>query len=504
LVCPYGSAAIAAEVGPRLCATIRRSTGFGVRWRSEISLVSRVARELLATLGGMIALLLVPGSGFTQSPAERLRADDDSKRITDEISAAQATSGPRSPDLIDPLTELAVLLAAEGEHALATAALEEARHVVRATYGLHTLDQVPLMEQALQNQRALGAFEMVQALEEELLDLAERHPDDLRTVAIHRDIGERRMDLLRRFRAHEYPGEIYPESGLWSVEPHGVVMGLVEKAQVHYADAIAVLLHNGMYSSDELRDLELEIVHAADLVRQQNALDRRSIQMGTRRMDRMGLASGSYLPSGAWVANEHELREQTNALWDLAGSEAPEDAKQRRHRVDHMISQYGLARESYRRLIEYAEAVSESAPPDGQAWRSRLEAYLQLADWDLVHSANGAALDEYAQVHEMLEAAENVEPLIAEIFAPPIPIVLPAFLPNPLGTPTSDRYIDVTFEITKYGESRRIEILGAATNVSNVDRDELVSLLKKSRFRPRVTDREIGTSSIRVRYYLTE
>lgn len=451
----------------------------------------------------LVALLLVPGSAFTQSPAERLRADDDSKRITDEISAAQATGDPR-PDLIDPLTELAVLLAAEGEHALAITALQEARHVVRATYGLHTLDQVPLMAQALEHQRALGAFEMVQALEEELLDLAERHPDDLRTVAIHRDVGERRMDLLRRFRAYEYPGEIYPESGLWSVELDGVVMGLVEKAQVHYADAIAVLLHNGMYSSDELRDLELEIVHAADLVRQRNPLDLRSTRMGTRRMDRMGLASGSYLPSGAWVPNEHELREQTNTLWDLTGSESSEEAKQRRHRVDHMTSQYGLARESYRRLIDYAEMVSESAPADEPAWRSRLEAYLQLADWDLVNSANGAALDEYAQVHEMLEAAENVEPLMVEIFAPPIPIVLPTFLPNPLVTPTSDRYIDVTFDITKYGKSRRIEILGTATNVSDVERDELMSLLKKSRFRPRVTDGQIATSPIRLRYYLTE
>jgi hypothetical protein len=218
----------------------------------------------------------------------------------------------------------------------------------------------------------------------------------------------------------------------------------------------------------------------------------------------MGLASGYNLPSGAWVPTRHELREQTNTLWDLAGSESSEEAKQRRHRVDHLTSQYGLARESYRRLIDYAEALSESAPADRSAWRSRLDAYLQLADWDLVYSANGAALDEYAQVHEMLEAAANVEPLIAGIFAPPIPIVLPTFLPNPLETPTSDRYIDVAFEITKYGESRRIEILGTATNASEVERDELVSVLKKSRFRPRVTDGQIATAPIRLRYYLTE
>ena len=88
------------------------------------------ARRMLATLGGILALVSVPGSALSQSPTERLQADDDSKRITDEISAAQATGGPRSPDLIDPLTELAALLAAESDHALAIAALEEARRIL--------------------------------------------------------------------------------------------------------------------------------------------------------------------------------------------------------------------------------------------------------------------------------------------------------------------------------------------------------------------------------------
>ena len=464
-------------------------------------MVSRVSRLMLATLGGIVALVSVPSSGFSQSPAERLRAGDDSKRITDELSAAQAAGGPRSPDLIDPLTELAAFLAMEGDHALAIAALEEARHVVRATYGLHTLEQADLMDQALENQRALGNFAMVQALEEELFDLAARHPDALRTVAIHRGIANRRMDLLRRFLAYEYPPEIYPEVGLFSFESDAVVMGLVEEAQLHYADAVAVLLRNGLYSSDELRDVETEIVRASDLARRRNRFDTRYISLGARRMDHMGLGGGSYLPSGGYVRAQNELRERTNTLWDLARSESSEESKQRRHRVDRLRSQYQLGRESYRRLIDYAEMVSESAPAGGPAWRSRMEAYLQLADWDLVHSENSAALDEYAQVHEMLDASDLAEPLIAEIFAPPIPIVLPTFRANPLETPTSTRYIDVAFEVTKYGESRRIEILGS-TNVSDAEKDELESLLMSSRFRPRVKDGEIATSPIRLRYHV--
>ena len=121
--------------------------------------------------------------------------------------------GPRSPALIQLLTELGVLYETEGQHVLATAVLEQARQLVRANYGLHTLDQVPLMQQALANQQAIGNFPMVRALEEELLDLAERNPDDLRAAAIHRDAGKRRLDVLRRFLAGEAPERDLPGSG---------------------------------------------------------------------------------------------------------------------------------------------------------------------------------------------------------------------------------------------------------------------------------------------------
>ena len=155
---------------------------------------SCVAR-LLRALGSIVALGVMPGSAFCQAGApEKI------EQILDAIAAAQVEDGPRSPDLIRLLAELGTLYEAEGDYALATAALAEARSVVRANYGLHTLEQLPLMQQALANQRALGNMPMVQALEEELLELADRHPDDLRTVAIHRDAGERRLDEYGPFR----------------------------------------------------------------------------------------------------------------------------------------------------------------------------------------------------------------------------------------------------------------------------------------------------------------
>jgi len=429
-------------------------------------MVSRVARHLLGTLGGIVGLAAVPSVGFPQSEPVRT---DEAERIAEDIRTAVQTDGPQSAALIGPLSELAVLYEAEGKHALATAALEEARHVVRANYGLHTLDQAPLMQQALENQQALGNFEMVRALEEELLDLANRHPDDLRTVAIHHNVGARRMNLLGRFLAEEYPAEIYRE-GLFSFSRADIIAQLVTEAQLHYADATAVILRNGLYSSAELRGLEMEIVRANDLLREQGRPKMLSISSVRSTSDRTftGATSGNLQPP------------------------------------DKNRASYHLGRESYLRIIAYDDRAFGSSA-DEAALRSRLEAYLQLADWDLLYSENGVALEQYERVHELLATTDFGEPLIAEIFAPPLPIVLPTFLPNPLQTPVSARYIDVGFEVTRFGESRRIEIVSAAPEISNDAKDELVSFIKASRFRPRAMDGELSRASpVVVRYYLND
>ena len=481
----------------------------------------RVAPYWLSTLGGIVALGVIPGTGFAQAG----RAPDSAERILEEIRAAQTDEGPRSPALIQLLAELGSLYEAEGEHALATAALEEARQLVRVNYGLHTIEQLPLIQQALANQRALGNFAMVQALEEELLDLAARNPDDLRTVEIHRDAGMRRLDVLRRFLAGEAPSEVYPEAGLFGFYKEDVVDRLISDAQVHLADAAAVILRNRLYSSDELRELEVESIRANDVIRQ------RRQQLGTARHE------ADPRPENGLAYDPH-LLERRNTLADLVSrAEAPDvpaalqDALRgtpppvrdhinaSRYQLDMtgaeplgvagiyqlgVTSRYQFGKDTYSRLIAYDE-LAFGASADAAALRGRLAAYLRLADWELLYSQNGRALDQYARVYELVTTNDFAEPLLAEIFAPPIPTVLPTFLPNPLETQPSARYIEVSFEVTKYGESRRVEILGAAPEVSDAAKEKLATLIKGSRFRPRVTDGELTEAApVVLRYYLDD
>ena len=476
---------------------------------------SRVAPQAIQTLGLVIALGVVPGTGFPQSDAERVRADE-KERIAEEILAAQAKDGPRSPSLIQLLTDLGVLYETEGEHMLATAVLEQARQLVRANYGLHSLDQVPLMQQGMANQQAIGNLVAARAIEEELLDLAERHPDDLRTAAIHREAGKRRLAVLRSFLAGEAPSEVYPETGLYSFWRDDMISGLVSDVQIHYADAAAVMLRNGLYSSDELRDLEMEILRSSDLVRRQKSRLTTRSQPTTIAAAPMTMQQNTFSSvSGNRIYRNPDrivynpaLEDRMNTLSHLAGLGALQDAPAvlrdatEPPRGDGRTSHYELGRNSYSRLIAYDEAVFGSSAEEPRL-RSRLEAYLQLADWDLLYSQNGVAFNQYLRVHELLKTTRSGETLIAELFAPPIPIVLPTLHPNPLQTTTSSRYIDLSFEVTKYGESRRVQIAGATPDVSNAEKDDLVSVIKVARFRPRVSDGELGRASpVVVRYYL--
>jgi hypothetical protein len=165
-----------------------------------------------------------------------------------------------------------------------------------------------------------------------------------------------------------------------------------------------------------------------------------------------------------------------------------------------MMDPYQRGRQSLRRL--YAYGASSSSPVLSQA-----DAVVQLADWDLLHSHNGQAMRSYATACALLEEAGVAEASIARLFAPPVPVVLPAFQRNPLApdeTRPATGHIDVAFEITQYGRGRAIELRDSA-NASKGAQERLVSLIKANRFRPRATAGQFADATpVVLRYHLYE
>jgi hypothetical protein len=311
------------------------------------------------------------------------------------------------------------------------------------------------MQLQIQIEKQLGDTSGAWDLEHELLALLRRHPDDLRTVPILHEIADEQMDVLRRYVAGEFPPEVVlgcfyspqptsPDANCRGGSRRQVIQGMLLEARRNYRDATNVLVHNSLYSSDELRDLEMELLRGADWVRALDAAD--------------------------WTTTQAAQGAGFNSYY------------------------HGL--QSLRRLYAYDVASTGS-------FTNRIDAIIQLADWELLYSHNGTALEGYEFARALLTASGASQASIDQRFAPEAPVVLPAFEPNPLLAAESQAtgYVDVAFEVTTYGRSRRIDVRGGA-NASPAAKERVVHQIARSRFRPRLSDGEFGTAPLVVRYYL--
>jgi tetratricopeptide (TPR) repeat protein len=456
-----------------------------------------LARETLKLAAAILALAAVapPPAALAQSALEISKELE--QQVVDSINREQTLNGPHSAGLIEPLTALALLYQERGDHQLAIAIIEQLMQVVRASDGLHSLEQVPLIRQLIANEEAIGHVETAWDLEQDLLTLARRHPGDVRTVPIFRDSAEKRVDVLDRYVAGEFPPEItlgcyygWPrgdDSGL-AVNPERCIAGqkgsvtraLATDAQRYYAEAIAVLLRNELYSSNELRELEIGLLQTIELVFTYS----RGGGLFDIRADRE-----------PWKSSFEAVGEL--ARWPLPippGTVPLELGTANENSFD-----YRLGRESLERLYRYEGAAL--AP-----WVTQVDAFVRIADWDLLYSRNARAIEEYEQAYALL-AERGAQESIDELFAPLTPVVLPSFLPSPLigeETEATTGHLDVAFEITKFGESAQIEIVDMTENVTAAAADGVVESLKATRFRPRVVDGELGRARVVVRYYLAE
>ena len=389
----------------------------------------------------LLAASIAPFAASSQN-ALPFGTADQQRQLADTIDRIKTQEGPYSPSLLGPFMELALLYRESGNGTFALATIEQALHVVRATYGLRSFEQAPLLRQKILLEQDRGNVAEAWRLEQELLTLLSRHPADLRTVPMLHEIADKRIAVLERYLDGEFRPEIvlgcfydpFPEDDTGSCTSGSkrvVVHALVDDAATHYFEAIKVLLRNDLYASGELRELETQLMHSS-----------------------------------------------------------------------YSHGEYRIGRASVRRLISYEAVIG--APPTSQ-----MDLVVQLADWDLLFATNKSLpLDLYERVHERLKLEETGRQAIDRIFSPEIPVVLPAFLPNPLVPDETKRrtgYIDVAFELTKFGQSRDVKILGASGSATDAAKEQLVQLISTSRFRPRLNGGQFGrTAPITVRYQLTD
>ncbi len=474
------------------------------------SLAARHALRTTLALAAFFAAPLLAMAADVPGYAERQR------QLLERIEGIQSQSGSYAPELLEQLEPLVLLYRESGEQTLALVTIERALQVVRANNGLYSLEQVPLIWQRIEAEEARGNDAEVWSLEQELLTLARRHSDDLRSVPVLHQMADRQMKVLGRVLDGETPPQVrygcyyktWPNDDIGSCESgsrRDVVRNMLADAQRNYADAIAVMLRNEEYASDELRELEMELLRGADLIRTEYDDARRGIT-GSRIITRDEIPVPLVPGAGAaeirepWRSRTAPVREL--AKWEFpyesAGADQEHFLFENEARERRLRDPYHRGRQSLRRLYSYG-AVSEG-PPLRQATAIAL-----MADWDLLFAHHGFAVDGYELARDMLVRAGEPEASMTQLFAPPTPVVLPAFQPNPLARDearSATGYIDVALVITKYGRGRDVEIRDASNATEDAQR-RLVALLKTSRFRPRLTDNTFADESpVAFRYYV--
>jgi hypothetical protein len=412
------------------------------------------------------------------------------RQLIERMEERRAQDGFGSAELIGPLLALGWFYQEHGEHGSAASAFAQARQIIRANYGLHELDQAAALRGMIRSEEARGDIPTAWALEQELLALAKRHPEDLRTVPIFRELAERRADLLERYASGERPPHIVlgcyyatppdpdaarpaimitetPLVGCHAGSRSDALAGIERETLRYYANAIEVLLRNEVYASNELRALEREAVR---------------------------IAYGS------------PFRCRTDDLDELLKLPLLDSCLKPllNRNATTLVNMGGAA--SLVRLLSYEQR--SSAPI-----LTRTKALIDIIDLRFLsaigRNETNSVLEMYAHAYQELRHGDVPQASIDEIFAPDVPVVLPALLPNPLHSEPVDespRYIDVGFDITSAGRSRRISVLDAAPGVTRADERRLVRLIAGNRYRPRISsDGQIAdASSVVLRYYLND
>jgi len=421
----------------------------------------KVTTNLKRALLPIVAAGLPVAAPAQFSLSEFLDREDELQR---DIALEEVQNGPYSETLLEPLTALSLLYEEAANYSSSDATTDRVLQVLRANHGLHTMEQTDAIWQLIARNEDRGNRKAAWDLEQELLELVARHPEDPRTGRILRGIGDRRADMLERYEA----GEIVPE----------IVYGC------YYAAGVGSM-HIAKRGSRPMQAFDPDG-------------DRRNqCSSGSRPIARGALASDMNrfygLALNSMIRNEGFEGEDIPELLELLV------------RNSYRYAQPPLGRQSLENLVTF-QRVNESGPV------AEIEALIMLGDWYLYYApGQGTAfrdrgMENYVRAWELLEENGLATSEAERYFAPEVPIFLPGIFANPLvrdPEPGAGDYIDVSFVVESTGKSASIEFLDSTTGVTRADQRDLNQLIKHNLFRPTLVDGEpVDSNPFVVRYWV--
>ena len=374
------------------------------------------------------------------------------REYTETVDSLEEIGGAWDSGLTEQLASIGDLEQQQGNHLGAIESFDRAVHINRISNGLHTLDQIPLIEEMIESYSALGDWENADLYNNYLFFVQQKAygSDDPRIIPVLAPLAS------------------------WNMQAFSI----------GYGDALGVRLSSAQLLFSAA--VRMVVVHFG-----------RDDERFTRYL--RNLAISAYQVSRyPYYAGDVSRPEHRNGQETLR--------KKLNERRGILPQGYTIGVAALRDIVSY-----ESAKPDNA--HAAAEAITHLADWFLLFDRKRMADEFYLAAWEMLANEENSEELIQKLFGQVV--VLPTFLEEPRNlemsssegtsrTTLSHGYADISLDVTESGRPRNIQMLTEQT-IENRDRlSQIVREVRATTFRPMLVEGKLERSTgqlFRYRYW---
>ncbi|PCJ25463.1 MAG: hypothetical protein COA96_07465 [SAR86 cluster bacterium] len=350
----------------------------------------------------------------------------------------ESVGGVWDRGLAQELMSLGGLQQQQGDHAQAIDSFSRAIHISRINSGLHTLEQIPVIEKMIQSQMVLGNWEDA--------DIYNNYLFYVQQKAYGRD-DPRLIPVLGKLAT-------------WNIQAFNI----------GYGELLGI----------RLRDAQIMFSAAAQMV---------GVHFGKNDERFVGylrnIANSSYLLS----ANQELMQEIDRPEYRTAQSMLIDKLNQR-EAVLPLGFQSG--EKALRDIVDFY-SDSNSSPYD------LAEALTNLGDWYLIFKQRRLAEEYYMGAWMILETEENSEELLQRLFGQVVP--LPTFvasIDNPASiyrtNSESDEmngdFADLMFDVTAAGLVRNVTVISEQTVENSSHHNRLRTEIRRSIYRPVIVDGE--------------
>ena len=388
----------------------------------------------------------------TEDDPEFLRRMNSIREYSATVEFLEELGGAWESGLVEQLSSIAELEQQQGNHLGAIGAFDRAIHINRISNGLHTLDQIPLVEGMITSYLVLGNWEQADIYNNYLFFVQQKAfgPNDPRLIPVLERLASWNMQAFN--------------------VGYGESLGVrLSSAQILFRAAVRMVgAHFGR--EDErferyLRNLAISGYQASRHPHYVAEVDRPEFR-GAQELLRDQLnEGGTIFPQGFSI-----------------GAAA---------------------------LIELADYYVQS----GQGAYDTAEVITHLGDWHLLFDRRRAAESHYQIAWNMLEAEENGEKLIQKLFGQVVPI--PTFLNEPRNLQISDSpsmgletlvydYADVSVDVLANGSARNVKLLSEYSEENAAMLSRLRREVRVTKFRPLLEEGSLVASEghqFRYRYW---